>query len=98
MKLITITAVVLGALSFSVNGLRGVYQRATELNSSLTPSLGAQATSNNSIAQDDNKQKNFTFNELFTLQKRFLDNFISPNNDIQVRVYASDLYPTYANT
>ena len=34
----------------------------------------------------------------FALQKRFLDNFISPNNDIQVRRYPSDLQPACAKS
>lgn len=85
MKLITVTTVALSALSFVVTGLC-VDQRATQLSSRLAlRSSNAQTTSNISITQGDVGQKNFTFDELFTLQKRFLDNFISPKNIIQVR-------------
>ena len=34
--------------------------------------------------RDDKCEKNFTHNELFTLQKRFLDNFMTPNNAYQM--------------
>ena len=30
------------------------------------------------------KGKNFPFNELYDMQKNFLDNFLSPNNSVQV--------------
>lgn len=42
-------------------------------------------TSKAIITPQDNCQRNFTHNELFTLQKKFLDNFIYPNNTLQVR-------------
>ena len=43
-------------------------------------SLAPKATSTASASQ----QPDFTFDELYDLQKEFLDNFISPNNTIQV--------------
>ena len=97
MKLFTVTTVALSALSFVVTGLC-VDQRATQLSSHLAlRSSNAQTTSNISVTQGDVGQKNFTFDELFTLQKRFLDNFISPKNIIQVIFFPSDLHHACAN-
>ena len=36
------------------------------------------------VVREDKCEKNFTHNELFTLQKRFLDNFITSNNAYQM--------------
>lgn len=38
-----------------------------------------------SITGCDNCEKNFTSDQLFALQKRFLENFIAPKNALQVR-------------
>ena len=43
------------------------------------------------VTRQDNDLKNFTHNELFALQKKFLDNFVAPNNTIQVRSSTSNL-------
>ena len=43
------------------------------------------------VTRQDNDLKNFTHNELFALQKKFLDNFVAPNNTIQVRSSSSKL-------
>ena len=49
------------------------------------PTGGLQALNKTSITANDKYDKNFTHNELFTLQKKFLDNFVAPNNAVQVR-------------
>ena len=54
-------------------------------NAHLNLRLGPRAQ-NVSVKQGDTNEKNFTHDDLFALQKRFLDNFIAPNNDIQVRL------------
>ena len=86
MKANTIIAVFVSALPFAVTGL-GVDKKVTH-DSRLAPrTLDVQASFNVSVTQGNVNEKNFTFNELFTLQKRFLDNFIAPKNDIQVRLH-----------
>ena len=103
MKVNTITVLIFTGLSFAVTGLC-VNNQATH-DSRLAPRTldahalsNVSATQNVSVTQGNVNEKNFTFDELFALQKRFLDNFIAPKNDIQVRLYFSDLYPTCANT
>ena len=59
---------------------------ASRLVPRLAPHAGGiQAPNQTSITRNDKVEKNFTHNELFTLQKKFLDNFIAPNNAVQVR-------------
>ena len=101
MKANTVITVFVTTLSFAVTGLC-VHNQATH---NLRPrtldahaSSNVSATQNVSLPQGNVNEKDFTFDELFTLQKRFLDNFISPQNDIQVRLYLSDLHPTCANS
>ena len=91
MKANTVIAIFVTTLSFAVTG-QCIEQQATYLGSRLAPrSLNTPVSSNVSITQNvsitpgDVNEKNFTFDELFTLQKQFLDNFIAPKNDIQVR-------------
>ena len=97
MKTTTILAVFVSALPFALTG-PGVDKQVNH-NSRLVPrTLDVQASFNVSVTQGDVNVQNFTFDELFTLQKRFLDNFIAPQNDIQVRLYLLDLHPTCANS
>ena len=65
--------------------LIGATSPVEQQNVHLSSHLGPRAQ-NVSVTQGDANEKNFTHDELFTLQKRFLDNFISPENDIQVRL------------
>ncbi|KAM0800059.1 hypothetical protein BDR22DRAFT_259805 [Usnea florida] len=59
-------------------------------NARLSSSLGPRAQ-NVSVTQGDAGEKNFTHDDLFALQKQFLDNFISPKNDIQAKSINSSL-------
>ena len=62
------------------------YHQATHLSPHLAPHFeDNEVPTKTLITRTDNDVKNFTFDELFTLQKKFLDNFITPNNTIQVR-------------
>ncbi|KAF6219666.1 hypothetical protein HO133_004135 [Letharia lupina] len=88
-----IITVVLGALALSVSALSSVqYPHASRQLPHLAPRLADQQTRTKTlIARNDNQEKNFTHNELFTLQKKFLDNFIAPNNTIQAKSINSSL-------
>ena len=67
------------------------YEQASRLVPRLAPRVAEREVSAKpSITSRDNNEKNFTHNELFALQKRFLDNFIAPNNALQVRRTAPD--------
>lgn len=92
--------IILGALAFSVDALASVqYQQASRFVPRLAPRVAdAQESTKTLITRDDTKEKNFTFDELFTLQKGFLDNFISPNNVAQVRSFISKLRPPSTDT
>ena len=79
--------------ALSVGALISIpYEQASRLIPRLAPRIADDQASTKSLITDkDNVQKNFTHNELFTLQKKFLDNFVAPNNAIQVRCTASSL-------
>ena len=96
MKLI---AVVFGVAMLSVSASLYVpYHQGSHLVPSLAPRLEAhKAPTKTLITRNDNYEKNFTHDELFTLQKKFLDNFVTPNNTYQVRSSASDLRSTSTN-
>lgn len=85
MKFNTITVLIFTGLSFVGTAL------------CVNPRLHAPASSNVSAIQNVSvtlgniNEKNFTFDELFALQKRFLDNFISPMNDVQAKSINSSL-------
>ena len=81
MKLATI---VIGLSAFSLSAVAHInYEQASRLIPRLAPRIaGYQAPTKALIPGND---KNFTHDELFALQKRFLDNFIAPQNAIQVR-------------
>lgn len=90
MKLIVL---LVGAVSCSVSAVNSLqYHQALRSIPSLAPHLtNHQASTKTEITHYDNCEKNFTHNELFALQKRFLDNFVAPNNTVQVRSSALDL-------
>ena len=103
MKANTVITVFVTTLSFAVTGLCVDNQATHNLRpapraSDAYASSNVSTTQNVSLTQGNVNEKNFTSDELFTLQKRFLDNFIAPRNDIQVRLYLSDLHPTYTNS
>ena len=84
MKLTTILTCSLAFFLGAVAQLR--YEQAGYLVPHLAPQVSDhKASTKTLITRDDKVLKNFTHDELFTLQKRFLDNFIAPNNAIQVR-------------
>lgn len=94
MKIITIITLVVGALVFSVSALTQDEQ-ASRHGSRLAPrSLDPQVPTKTLITRNDNDEKDFTHDELFTLQKKFLDNFVAPNNAIQVSCSAPDVRST----
>ena len=79
MKLIT---VIVGFQALSLSALVTIpYTQASRLIPHLAPRIA--------VTHNDSCEKNFTHNELFTLQKRFLDNFIAPRNAMQVMFTAS---------
>lgn len=90
MKLIT---VIVGFQALSLGALTLIpYEQASRLVPRLAPRLADyHAPTKSPITHNDSCEKNFTHDELFTLQKRFLDNFIAPRNAIQVRFTASRL-------
>lgn len=90
MKLI---AVIVGFQALSLSALAIIpYAQASRLIPQLAPRIADyHASAKSPITHNDSYQKNFTHDELFTLQKRFLDNFIAPRNAIQVRFAASQL-------
>lgn len=68
------------------------YNQAVHFTPHLAPRLSdGQAQTKTLVTRADNKEKNFTHNELFALQKKFLDNFVYPANTLQVRFSVSDL-------
>ena len=85
-----------GLLAFSVSAVATAsYAQASR----LVPKLAPRASGNGQsyklpITGCDNCEKNFTHDELFALQKRFLDNFVAPQNAIQVRRPALDFKVT----
>lgn len=82
MKLII---VIVGFQALSLSALVTIpYEQASRLIPHLAPRIA-----DHPITHNDSYEKNFTHNELFTLQKRFLDNFIAPRNAIQVMFTAS---------
>ena len=89
MKLVII---VNGLLAYSLSAAAFVtYEQASRFVPSLAPRVaGYQVPAKRSITGCDNCEKNFTRDELFALQKRFLDNFVAPKNALQVRCTAPD--------
>lgn len=81
-----------GLLAFSVSAVAAAtYQQASRLVPSLDPrAAGNEQPAKPSITALNKCEKNFTHDELFALQKRFLDNFVAPANAIQVRRPALD--------
>ncbi|KAF6235553.1 hypothetical protein HO173_006236 [Letharia columbiana] len=68
------------------------YPHASRLPPHLAPHLADQQTPPKTlITRSDDNEKNYTHDELFTLQKKFLDNFIAPNNTIQAKSINSSL-------
>ena len=114
MKLITI---IFGTLSLLVSVL-AIHHHEYSSNRSLHLAAHFEdykVSSKTLVTRNDNDEKNFTFDELFTRQKKimgetvccwmaslrsqkFLNNFITPNNAIQVRSFALDLRLTIANS
>ena len=95
MKLITI---IFGTLSLLVSVLT-IHHHEYSSNRSLHLAAHFEdykVSGKTLVTRNDNDEKNFTFDELFTLQKKFLDNFISPNNVIQVRSSVLNLTLTIA--
>ena len=82
--------IVNGLLAFSLSGITAIpYKQASRLVPSLAPRVADDKISAKpSVTGYDNGEKNFTHDELFALQKRFLDNFVAPENAIQVRCTA----------
>ncbi len=87
-----LTILLISALAFLISAVASQqYEQAARLTPRLAPHLASKEESPKTlITRNDNGEKNFTHNELFTLQKRFLDNFIAPKNTIQVRSPAMD--------
>ena len=85
-----------GLLAFSVSAVAtATYQQASRLVPSLAPRVaGSDQPAEPPVTGYDNPEKNFTHDQLFALQKRFLDNFIAPKNAIQVRHSALDCKTT----
>ena len=80
------------SIEASITALSIQHQQASRLVPHLAPGVTAsQSSIEASITRKDNHLKNFTHDELFSLQKKFLDNFIAPNNTIQVRSFTLDL-------
>lgn len=90
MKLIT---VIVSFEALSVTALAIIpWEQASHLIPRLAPRVtDYHAPTNPPVAHNNSYDKNFTHDELFTLQKRFLDNFVAPRNAIQVRFTASPL-------
>lgn len=76
--------IVIGLSAFALSTFAHInYEQASRLTPRLAPHIaGYQAPTKDLIPSND---KNFTHDELFALQKRFLDNFVAPKNAIQVR-------------
>ena len=79
--------IVNGLLAFSLSGITAIpYEQGSRLIPSLAPRVADHGISAKpSVTGYDNCEKNFTHDQLFALQKRFLDNFVAPKNAIQVR-------------
>ena len=91
MKLITLG---IGLISISLSAVIR-YEQASRLVPRIAPHASEYQGPTKMLTVRDNKGvKNFTHNELFSLQKRFLDNFVAPKNAYQVRCTASDLLST----
>ena len=91
------TTIVFGLSAFSLGALARNYEQASRLVPHLAPRLaGYQAPTKELTTGNDTVQRNFTHDELFALQKQFLDNFVAPNNAIQVRCTASE--PRFTST
>ena len=84
--------VVNSLLAFSASAVAiASYQQVSHLVPRLAPrAAGNEPPAKPPITGYDDCEKNFTHNELFALQKRFLDNFVAPANAIQVRRTAPD--------
>ena len=82
MKFLTFT---IGTFTIAVNAVIQ-YEQAAHLKPHLAPRITDQTPTEAVITLNDTLEKNFTHSELFTLQKKFLDNFIAPNNALQVSV------------
>ena len=82
-----------GLLTLSLGAVASIsYEQASRLVPRLAPRVADNKASTKPLVPSyDNDQKNFTHDELFALQKRFLDNFVAPNNTLQVRCTASEL-------
>ncbi|CAD6593695.1 MAG: hypothetical protein ASARMPREDX12_007470 [Alectoria sarmentosa] len=85
--------IVVGALACSMSVLASSrYQQASRFVPHLIPHVAEhQASHKTLVTRNENGEKNFTHNQLFTLQKKFLDNFIAPNNAIQAKSINSSL-------
>lgn len=88
-----LTLIIVGSLALPVCVLADThYYQATHLTPRLAPHFEEnEMPTKTLITRTDNGVKNFTFDELFTLQKKFLDNFITPNNTIQAESINSTL-------
>ena len=86
MKVIAVVIVVTGALATSVTALTdATYHQGSRLVPHIAPRLADHEAPTKTLrTRQDNPEVNFTPDQLFTMQKKFLDNFISPNNAIQV--------------
>ena len=91
--------IVSGLLACSLSGTTAVpYEQASRLIPSLASRVAEhEVSAKRSITGYDNREKNFTHDQLFALQKRFLDNFVAPKNAIQVRRIAPDRKITSTN-
>ena len=60
---------------------------------SATPglSLGKRLSPQNTTSTNSSSQPCFTFDELYNFQKKFLDNFISPADQVQAKAINSSL-------
>ena len=84
-----------GLLASSVGAVAiASYEQASRLVPSLAPRAGDDQPAKPPMTGYGNNEKNFTHDELFALQKRFLDNFVAPKNAIQVRCPALDFKVT----
>ncbi|CAF9911083.1 hypothetical protein IMSHALPRED_009919 [Imshaugia aleurites] len=93
MKVIAVVIVVTGALTTSVTALTGAtYHQGSRLVPHIAPRLADhEAPTKTFRTRQDNPEVNFTPDQLFAMQKKFLDNFISPNNAIQANSINSTL-------
>lgn len=98
MKLVTL---IIGSVAALAVMAVPEYQQASRLVPSLAPRvpntppvLNEPVSSKILMKRNDSCVKFFTFDELFSLNKKFFDNFIAPSNAIQVRSSSSNLGAT----